>query len=790
VVGAFALFGYSYARVAEQVPELDRYAATELAQTSVVYDAEGNVVDELYGVQNRYVVDSKDIDPTLREAIIAIEDHRFYEHRGLDFEAIGRAARENLETLSIREGGSTITQQLVKNTYIAEEQRAIPSFQRKFTEASLAWQYEKRHSKQEILEQYLNTVYFGANAYGAEAASRTYFNKPASELDLPESALLAGIVNLPGTYDPFNDPETAKKRRDVVLGRMLEYGQINEKEHREAVVTEIKLSRGRVEYENDSEYFLDAVRKEIAREYGDDTLYGGGLKIYTTLDPRLQEQAASAVDDVVDPGAGDPSASLVSVEPSTGAVKALVGGSDFEQLKYNLATEAKRQPGSTFKAFVLAEAVRQGIAPETRYVSKKLRIKNPPGDPEPYFTPGNYGGAERGPITLETATEQSDNTAFIQLAQDVGMENVADLANRLGIESEVDTGLAAAIGGLEVCCSPKEMASAYSTFANGGEHMEPFLVEKVTREENGEEVVVEEHQAEAEPVLSRDEAAVVTQTLRGVVEEGTASYFHDLDAEIGRPSAGKTGTTNEFKDAWFVGYVPQLATSVWVGYPEPRPMVNINGLEEINGENYPLDIWSRYMQGAVSGLPVEEFDEPSEDLDLEVKRTGRAYANPTKTRRSAPDGETTTSDSSSGETATERYYEDLLERLQRQEQEQRETVPEKQPETTPDDESSREEQQYEQPQPQYEQPQQQYEVPQQQANEPVVSEQPPVVYGEEPVVTGQPAASEQPLGVVSGQPSTGLSRQPADEVEPETQPSDPTDLGNFDPDAFVEDALN
>src|SRR5918911_568375 len=233
-IGLFASFGYTYRALGENMPELDDYASTELAQTSVVYDADGKVVDELYGVQNRFVVPLDKIDPTLQNAVVAIEDHRFYEHRGLDFESIGRAALEDLRSMSIQEGGSTITQQLIKNTYIAQKQRMIPSFQRKLVEASLAWQYEEEHSKEEILEQYLNTVYFGANAYGAEAAARTYFNKSADNLTLPESALLAGIINLPGVYDPFADPETAKERRNIVLDRMLEYGYITKEQHDKA----------------------------------------------------------------------------------------------------------------------------------------------------------------------------------------------------------------------------------------------------------------------------------------------------------------------------------------------------------------------------------------------------------------------------------------------------------------------------------------------------------------------------------------------------------------------------
>ena len=623
VVALVGTFAYTYAQVAEDLPELDQYSATELAQTSVIYDSSGNVVDELHGVQNRFVVGLDAITPTLSDAVIAIEDHRFYEHRGVDFEAIGRAVGENFASLSVRQGGSTITQQLVKNTYIAQEQRQIPSLQRKMTEASLAWQYEEEHEKDEILEQYLNTVYFGANAYGIEAAARTYYNKEAAELSLPESALLAGIINLPGTYDPFNDPESARKRRDTVLDRMLEHGYVSPEEHAEAVAEDLKLSRGQVEPESENEYFLDAVRKELAEQYGDRALYEGGLKIYTTLDPTLQEHAVAAVGKVVNPTAGDPSASLVSVEPSTGAVRAVVGGSDFEQVKFNLATQGKRQPGSSFKTFVLAEAVRQGISPETGYESKDLSIDT---GGEPYQVQ-NYNYVQRGPISVRHATEQSDNTVFVQLALDLGLENVAALANSMGIESTIDTYPPMAIGGIGEGVTPFDMASSYSTLANGGTHMEPYLVERVTREgESGEEITVQEGEQTGTEVLSKDQAAAITQTLRGVVQRGTAGRYRNLDAELGRPSAAKTGTSELFVDAWFVGYVPQLATSVWVGYPEERrSMIYVRGFPEVNGENFPLDIWSLYMQEATKDLPVQQLDTPSSDLKLGIKTEGRAY---------------------------------------------------------------------------------------------------------------------------------------------------------------------
>jgi penicillin-binding protein 1A len=354
--------------------------------------------------------------------------------------------------------------------------------------------------------------------------------------------------------------------------------------------------------------------------------------------------ANTAVDSIVNPEAGDPSASLVSVDPATGAVKAMVGGSDFDQVKFNLATQAHRQAGSSFKPFVYAEAIEQGISPETTYVSEHLEV--PMGLYEDPYVVDNYDFIERGPITLERAMADSDNTVFVQLALDVGLENVVEETHEMGITSEVEAYPSTAIGGLGEGVTSLEMASAYSTLPNQGVHMKPYLVERVTKEENGEEVVVEEHRLRQQQALTRDEAAVVTQALRRVITDGTASYYHDLDEEIGRPSAGKTGTTNNFVDAWYVGFIPQLTTSVWVGYPEERtPMVNINGLPEINGENYPLDIWSLYMQSAVGLYPEQEFDVPSPFMDLQIKTDGRAVP-PTETTED-------TDESTTGEAGSE-----------------------------------------------------------------------------------------------------------------------------------------
>ncbi len=331
----------------------------------------------------------------------------------------------------------------------------------------------------------------------------------------------------------------------------------------------------------------------------------------------------------------------------------MVGGSDFEKIKFNLATQAHRQPGSSFKAFVLAEAIHQGISPKTIYESKDLHIPLPPTSKKPYYDVSNYGNQVRGPITIEEATEQSDNTVFVQLALDLGMKNVVDMAHKMGITSQLDPYPSTAIGGLGEGVTPLEMASAYSTFPNEGVHMHPYLIQKVTKDKDGKNAAIDEHKLKGDKALSRDEAAASVKVLRGVVQKGTASYYHDLDSELGRPSAGKTGTTENFKDAWYVGFIPQLTTSVWVGYPKPKSMVNINGLSEVNGENYPLDIFSLYMQGAVGKYPVQQFDVPSPFMNLQIKTGGRAYQKLETTGETTSETTGKTTPETTGDTTSE-----------------------------------------------------------------------------------------------------------------------------------------
>ena len=594
----------------------DRYP--DLAQNSYVYDADGEQVAEIKGKENRRTVRYRELGEHLPRAVVAVEDERFYEHPGFSIESVGRAALEDIRARDIRQGGSTITEQLVKNLYIDEERRGNSSFWRRFEQACLSFAYERGHTKQEILTAYLNTVYFGDGAYGAEEAAKSYFGKSARELTLAEAAAIAGFLDSPSNYRPNGElvgSARAKESRDTVLRLMRDQGEISDAEMRDARATPLEFSPPPPTDDPVFDSFLDRVYREVEGRLGDSALERGGLRIYTTLDPELQREAVASTEEVLNLY-DDPSGAVATVEPRNGAIKALAGRVG----NFNLALDARRQPGSSFKPFVLAAALREFVSPRTTYLSRNLNI---PYDGETVRV-SNYDFIERGPITLEEAMAESDNTVFVQLAIDLGLENVVQTAKDIGITSKIDPFPATAIGGLRKGVSPLEMASAYATFAAGGVHREPYSVERIDRVSFGNRDASYDHRLKGKRVLQGDQAAAANEVLRGVVRGGTASFFHDLDREIGRPSAGKTGTTDEFIDAWYVGYTPRLATAVWVGYPEGgRSMVNVHGKPVINGENLPMDLWSRFMSRATADAPVLDF--PSADTS-DFKLLDRGYA--------------------------------------------------------------------------------------------------------------------------------------------------------------------
>jgi membrane peptidoglycan carboxypeptidase len=612
VIGVLGLYLF----VVQQYEEGLARRQPELVQDSYVYDAAGERIGTFRAVESRETVGSGRLGDHIPAAVVAVEDRRFYEHFGVDFEGLGRAAWTDLRAWEVQEGGSTVSEQLMKNLFIDEDERLDVSFWRRFVQSSLAFSYERRHTKEEILTAYLNAVYFGDGAYGAERAAEQYFGKDADEVTLSEAAALAGFLHAPSTYTTWEGKplvEQATARRDSVLGLMLEQGMISASEHDEAVSEDLEFAPNPPPDDPAYAPFIEKVREEVEAKAGAQAVNLGGLRIHTTLDPDLQHAAVEESERVLaEPD--DPSAAVVTVEPQSGAIRALAG----QEGDFNLALHARRQPGSSFKPFVLAAALKKDVSPESTYFSQDLNFSFQ----DEYYAIENYDSVERGEISIREAMAESDNTVFVQLAADVGLDAVARTAKDLGITTEVEAYPSTAIGGLGEGVSPLDMASAYSTFAGSGIHREPYAVGLVERVDYGRHDTPFEHRIGGRRVLTGNQAAITTGVLRGVVEDGTASMYHDLDEEIGRPSAGKTGTTDDFVDAWYVGYTPRLCTSVWVGYPEGRrSMVGVHGLEEPNGERLPMDIWSSYMDRATEGDLALQFPE-ADTSQLEVSYGG------------------------------------------------------------------------------------------------------------------------------------------------------------------------
>jgi penicillin-binding protein 1A len=584
----------------------------ELAENSYVYDADGKQIGEFPVMESRETVGFEGLGENLPGAVVAVEDRRFYDHYGFDPEGLARAAWTDLRSWHVDEGGSTITEQLMKNLYIPQDDRFQASFRRRFVQAALAFTYERQHTKNEILTAYLNTVYFGDGEYGAEAAAQRYFGKSASDLDLSEAATLAGLLHAPSNYVTWDGDvlvDQVRERRNSVLKLMQQQGKISREQREQAEAEPLTFAPDPPPEDPAYTPFLEKVRRDVEAKLGPRALQDGGLRIHTTMDSDLQHTAVETSQNVLS-WKDDPSAAVVTVEPQTGAIRALAG----QKGEFNLALDARRQPGSSFKPFVLAAALKDDISPESTYISRELTFDFE----DEYYEIHNYDYIERGQISVADAMAESDNTVFVQLAADVGLDDVVETAQELGITSPVDPYPSTAIGGLGTGVSPLDMASAYSTFAGGGIHRDPYSIESIDRNSYGQSETVYDHEIGGSRVLTGNQAAVETQVLRGVVEDGTATMFHDLDEEIGRPSAGKTGTTDNFADAWYVGYTPRLCTSVWVGFPEGRrSLVGVHGIQEPNGETLPMDIWSDYMAQATAGDLELEFPE-ADDSDFEV----------------------------------------------------------------------------------------------------------------------------------------------------------------------------
>ncbi len=610
VLGFLAAAAFAYGAVvavSDQLAGLDPFGRAQQQQVDgYVYAGDGHtILAVLRGSQSRVLVQSDQISPWMKQAIVATEDKRFYEHRGIDLRGMARAFWADIRHSGAVQGGSTITQQFVKNQLTGNER----SITRKLKEAALATQLEQRWSKDRILTAYLNTIYFGNGAYGIERAARTYFGHDAAKLTAPESALLAGIPEDPSRYDPVAHPRAARRRRGVVLRLMLQQGVIATSDYRRFVMAtmpkpqDVHLSGV---LGQKAPYFGEYVKQQLIRNLGPKRVFGGGLRVYTTIDLRLQKLASDAIHKWL-PSPTGPQAALVAINPSTGAVLAMVGGSNFHQSQFNLAVQGERQPGSSFKPFVLAAALKQGIAPQTTFTSKPVSIFLG----NRYWNVHNYEGEYLGPIDLTKAISASDNAVFAQLTRVVGPAAVAKTAKELGITSPLRAYFAIGLGAEAV--NPLEMARAYGSFANGGFRIdgswfgnEPRAVTHID-DVSGKQVV--DNAPAKRRVLTTAEDELLTQLLQGVVTSGTGKAAALPD----RPVAGKTGTTENYGDAWFVGYTPQLVTAVWVGYPNSlRPMLTEYHGRAVAGGTFPAQIWKSFTQSALTQLHAapESFASP------------------------------------------------------------------------------------------------------------------------------------------------------------------------------------
>ncbi len=581
-----------YTSMTKQLPDPDISNARGRDQTTYLYDRNGKVLVRLYAEENRIDVPLSDMPMHLRQAVIATEDQRFYEHSGVDPLGIARALATDIAQRSKAQGGSTITQQYVKQAFVTSEK----TLKRKLQEAILARRVERRYTKDQILERYLNTIYFGHGSYGVDAAARTYFGHGARKLTLAESAMIAGVIKSPGRYSPYLEPENAEERRATVLAQMLSEGYIDQAAHDQAVASPIELEGIKARSAR-APYFVEWIKEQLIAKFGERQVYRGGLRVRTTLDPAAQKAAEKAIGSTLDKK-NDPSAALVALKPGTGEILAMVGGRDFAEQQFNVAVQGRRQPGSSFKPFVLATALEEGISPEESYKSGpvKLKVGN-----QTWSVTGAHSGSAKS-MRLRPATEQSVNSVFAQLILEVGADKVVKTARALGIQEDIEPVPAIALGGLKNGVSPLDMATAYATLAAGGTKAAPYAIASVKGPDGR---VLFEGKPKTGKAIDPAVAYLTTDILTGVIKRGTGRA-----AAIGRPAAGKTGTTQEYRDAWFVGYTPDVSTAVWVGYPDAqRAMNSVHGIK-VTGGSFPAQIWAQFMRAAHTGIDEHGFKRP------------------------------------------------------------------------------------------------------------------------------------------------------------------------------------
>ncbi|BAZ14250.1 penicillin-binding protein 1A [Calothrix sp. NIES-4071] len=564
------------------------------SETTYVYDVKGKLLASIHGEANREVVPLDRISPNLKRAVLASEDSDFYFHHGINPKGVGRALVTNLNGGSVREGGSTITMQLVKNLFLSRRRE----FTRKIAEAVLAIRLEQILSKDQILEMYLNQVYWGHNNYGVQTAARSYFNKAAENLTIAESAMMAALIQAPEQYSPFASMKKAKEQQEIVLGRMLTLGWITQAEHDQAVNEKIKLGKIRSFQGSALPYITNAVSAELAKKFGRESLLKGGMRVQTTVDSEFQQMAEETVSKwhgrLLGQGLYKNQMALVAIDPRTHFIKALVGGVDAKTSEFNRATQALRQPGSSFKPFVYYAAFATGkYSPSSTVIDAPVSYRDGDG----WYYPRNYDGGFSGAMSIRTALAQSRNIPVIKIGKTIGMNKVVETSRTLGIMSPMEPVTSLPLGAIGV--TPLEMASAYATFANYGWQSPSTVIMRVTDSSGN---VMLDNTPKPQLVLDPWASASIIDVMRSVITEGTGK-----NAAIGRPAAGKTGTTSSEKDIWFVGTVPQLTTAVWVGRDDNRQLAS-----GATGGTMVTPIWADFMQRALKNVPAENFKSPSQ----------------------------------------------------------------------------------------------------------------------------------------------------------------------------------
>lgn len=601
LAGISTVFGMMMA-VASDLPALEEREQYKVAKASIMYDRTGREITRLRNNENRILVPSNGISPTMKQAVVSIEDRRFYTHRGVDFRGIARALVTDVTSFGAKQGASTITQQFVKNATAAQTNRTV---MQKLRESALAYHLERQWTKDKILTEYLNAIYFGNGAYGIEAAAETYFSKTSHPGCAPkcaqvlhpwEAALLAGIIASPGMYDPIVNPQNATKRRDQVLTNMLNQGyltpEIYENSKTQAVPSEADITRPREKSE--SPYFSTWVRQMLVDKYQAGATFGGGLRVHTTLDLDMQQAAEKVIAQTLP--VGGPSASMVAIENKTGKIRALVGGNDYDARPFNLATQGHRQPGSAFKTFTLISALEKGYSLGRTYKSAKIE------DPANSVLIENYEDSYLGSASILTATTTSDNTAYVRLGWQIGTKKIARTAKKMGISTAISDNTAMILGGLRVGVTPLEMAYAYTSIANDGrkpngtlapDGNSPTAIEKVLQD--GRTFRRQRNRTKFERIFEPQVGQDAKTALRSVVTNGTGK-----NADIGSFAAGKTGTTENYGDAWFVGFNEEFTVAIWVGYPDKtQPMLTEFGGKPVAGGSYPALLFRSFMLQAM-----------------------------------------------------------------------------------------------------------------------------------------------------------------------------------------------